>query len=124
MTGNLTFVAGALACSIHVTAIAHPLSAEECAEGGQFIRHAAMSRDAGMTKQAFMNRLAEDIALVQAFPPHLRWFVQDEQDERLLSAAAARVFDQPAEPEQHEATFIGACNQTTAWQEGAPPDSR
>ncbi|MGH8679076.1 MAG: hypothetical protein ACREUQ_12070 [Burkholderiales bacterium] len=53
--------------------------------------------------------------LIQAFPRELRWFVQDERDEALLSAAAARVFDAPMQPEQHEAEFISDCIQTTAW---------
>jgi hypothetical protein len=48
----------------------------------------------------------------------LRWFVQDEHDERLLGSAAQRVFDQPMKPEQHEAAFVSDCIQTTAWQDG------
>lgn len=90
---------------------AHSLSLEECREGGEFIRHAAMSRDAGITRQFFMDRLEQDIALIQAFPPELRWFVQDDYDARLLSAAAASVFDSPGSPEQHEARFVSDCIQ-------------
>ncbi len=92
---------------------AHSLSVTECSEGGEFIRHAEMSRDAGITKEFFMSRFAEDVALIQSVPPDLRWFVQDEADERLLARAAARVFDQPTTPEQHEAAFIRECLETT-----------
>ncbi|MGH8632404.1 MAG: hypothetical protein ACREU7_16775 [Burkholderiales bacterium] len=109
-------LAGAIALTASGVSSAHPLTLEECAQGGEFIRHAAMSRDAGVTKQIFMNRFAEDIALIQAFPPELRWFVQDEHDERLLGSAAEQVFDQPMKPEQHEAAFVSDCIQTTAWR--------
>lgn len=86
---------------------------EECIEGGEFIKHAAMSRDAGITRKFFMNKLEEDIMLIQAFPPYLRWFVQDESDEKLLTGAAARVFDEPLAPEEHEAGFIEECLRTS-----------
>lgn len=104
-------IALALAVNSDGPAAAHSLSLAECREGGEFIRHAAMSRDAGITRQFFMDRLEQDIALVQAFPPELRWFVQDDHDARLLSAAAAHVFDSPATPEQHEARFVSDCIQ-------------
>lgn len=116
MTRLTAAVAGAIALTVPGLSSAHPLTLEECAQGGEFIRHAAMSRDAGMTKQVFMNRFAEDLVLIQAFPPELRWFVQDEHDERLLGTAAEKVFDQPMKPEQHEAAFVSDCIQTTAWR--------
>jgi hypothetical protein len=111
-------LAGAFALTVPGLSSAHPLTLEECTQGGEFIRHAAMSRDSGITRQFFMDRFAEDMALIQAFPPQLRWFVQDEHDERLLGSAAQRVFDQPMKPEQHEAAFVSDCIQTTAWQDG------
>lgn len=119
MTRLAVLLAGVIALTAPGLAGAHPLTLEECTEGGEFIRHAAMSRDAGITRQLFMSRFAEDIALIRAFPPELRWFVQDEQDERLLGSAAERVFDRPMKPEQHEAAFVSDCIQTTAWQDGA-----
>jgi hypothetical protein len=119
MTRLTAAIAGAIALTAPGLSSAHPLTLEECAQGGEFIRHAAMSRDAGMTKQIFMNRFAEDLALIQAFPPELRWFVQDEHDERLLGTAAERVFDQPMRPEQHEAAFVSDCIQATAWRDTA-----
>jgi len=98
-------------------ATAHPLTLAECAEGGEFIRNAALSRDAGATREFFIGRLEEDLVLIQAFPPQLRWFVQDSFDEAFLSRRVERVFDTPMKPEQHEAAFISDCIQTTALAE-------
>lgn len=110
---KLRVPAGALALAIAGYTFAHPLTLDECTEGGEFIRNAALSRDYGMSRAQFMGRLSDDIAMIQAFPPELRWFVQDENDEALLRGAAARVFDAPLKPEQHEAAFINECIQTT-----------
>ena len=66
-------------------ATAHPLTLAECAEGGEFIRNAALARDAGASREFFIGKLAEDLILIQAFPPQLRWFVQDAADEEFLS---------------------------------------
>ena len=96
---------GGIACA----AAAHDLTLAECAEGGDFIMHAAMSRENGMTREAFLERMESDIRMIQAFPPHLRWFVQDEDDEELLTSAARLVFDSPREPESHQSEFLAAC---------------
>ena len=88
---------------------AHALTLAECREGGEFIRNAALARDNGVTREFFVGKLEEDLALIQAFPPHLRWFVQDAGDEKLLTDAVLQVFDVPAEPEQHEAVFVHRC---------------
>ena len=97
-----------LAC-LAAPAGAHDLSFNECIEGSDFIRNAAMSRDYGITRDEFISRLHGDIAAIQAFPPHLRWFVQDEEDERLLVAHAERVFDEPKAPESHQSGFLEVC---------------
>ena len=96
-------------------ATAHPLTLAECAEGGEFIRNAALARDAGASREFFIGKLEEDLILIQAFPPQLRWFVQDAVDEEFLSRRLERVFDEPMKPEQHEAAFISDCIQTTAF---------
>jgi hypothetical protein len=98
-------------------AAAHPLTLAECAEGGEFIRNAALARDAGATREFFIGKFEEDLILIQAFPPQLRWFVQDAVDEEFLSRRVERVFDKPVKPEQHEAAFISDCIQTTAFAE-------
>ena len=98
-------------------ATAHPLTLAECAEGGEFVRNAALARDAGASREFFIGKLEEDLLLIQAFPPQLRWFVQDAMDEEFLSRRVARVFEKPMKPEQHEAAFISDCIQTTAFAE-------
>jgi len=88
---------------------AHELTSSECREGGDFIKHAAMSRDYGVSREMFLDRMQSDLAMIQAFPPHLRWFVQDPDDEELLSGAARLVFDAPRAPESHQSAFLEAC---------------
>jgi len=114
MTAKLTTLAKQLALAAAIgglscAASAHDLTLAECAEGGDFIMHAAMSRENGMTREAFLERMESDIRLIQAFPPQLRWFVQDEDDEELLTSAARLVFDSPREPESHQSEFLAAC---------------
>jgi hypothetical protein len=53
--------------------------------------------------------MQEDLQAIQAFPPALRWFVQDAADEELLVSAAVRVFDVPRTPEDHRSDFVQAC---------------
>ena len=101
-------LAAAVGGLAHVTA-AHELTRTECVEGSDFIRHAAMSRENGMTREDFLERMQSDIRAIQAFPAQLRWFVQDEEDEELLTSAARLVFDVPQNPETHQADFLAAC---------------
>ena len=92
-------------------AAAHDLTLDECLEGSEFIMHAAMSRENGMTREAFLDRMESDIHMIQAFPPELRWFVQDEDDAELLTSAARLVFDAPREPQSHQSEFLAACTE-------------
>ena len=87
----------------------HPRTLEECLEGGDFIANAAFSRDNGMTREAFLGRLVDDIRLIQAFPPELRWFVVDPDDAQFLHEEASKVFDAPLRPEAHRAQFLSRC---------------
>ncbi len=112
---RLFAIAGVFALTTAGTVAAHPLSLQECTEGGEFIRNAALSREYGISREQFMGRLLEDMVAIKAFPPELRWFVQDEYDEAFLTQAVARVFDSPARPEQHEAAFVAECLQATAF---------
>ena len=84
-------------------------SANECIEGSDFIRNAALARDGGMSESTFIRRIHEDIAAIQALPPQLRWFVQDEDDAALLIAAATDVFRHPKDAEAHRADFLKLC---------------
>jgi hypothetical protein len=101
-----------------IQARAHPLTLVECNEGGEFIRNAALARDNGMSREIFVDKLTEDLVMIQSFPPQLRWFVQDSGDEKLLSDAVFKVFDEPMTAEQHESSFIGACIQTAQAGDG------
>ena len=101
-----------------IQVMAHPLTLAECTEGGEFIRNAALARDNGVTREFFVNKLVEDLIMIQSFPPQLRWFVQDSSDEKLLSDAVFKVFDEPMKAEQHEASFISACMQTAGSVDG------
>ncbi len=96
-------------CVLPVPAAAHPHSAGECREGGDFIRNAALSRDNGTTRQSFVGRLEEDFATIRAFPPPLRWFVADAEDEQFLRAEVETVFDAPVDSEAHRAGFVERC---------------
>lgn len=92
----------------------HPI--EECLEGGEFIRNAALSRDNGISREYFLTRLSEDLITIRAFPPQLRWFVRNEFDEALLTGAAERVFDAPQPARRHEIEFIDECMQSPGWR--------
>jgi hypothetical protein len=100
----------------------HDTSLNECLEGSDFIRNAALSRDNGMARGEFIDRMHADIQLIQAFPKELRWFVQDDSDAELLVGHAQKVFDDPGTPESHQAEFLQACvgrPESTALREDA-----
>ena len=90
-------------------ASASRLSMAECFEGADFIANAALARENGMSRAAFLGRLEDDIELIQAYPPQLRWFAKDREDEVFLYEWASQVFDRPLDPEQHRARFLAAC---------------
>jgi hypothetical protein len=92
-----------------VGARAQPHSAGECREGGDFIRNAALARDAGATREFFVGKLEDDLVAVRAFPPALRWFVHDAADEDFLRAEVYAVFDDPAASERHRDAFLERC---------------
>jgi hypothetical protein len=59
----------------------------------------ALSRDNGISRDFLMSRLAGDLLVIRSFPPESRWFARNEDDEALLTGAAARVFDAPQSPQ-------------------------
>ena len=83
----------------------------ECLEGSDFIANAAIARDNGISRDAFIARLDDDLTLIHAFPPELRWFAKDADDERFLRDEASAVFDTPGAPDDHRAVFLRACFQ-------------
>jgi len=102
-------LAGALLALTPLAARAAASTLEECIEGADFIAHAAQSRDNGLSRDAFLDRLEGDLVTIRAFPASLRWFVKDADDERFLRAAAETVFDRPQPPDRHRAAFFAAC---------------
>jgi hypothetical protein len=92
-----------------LTAAAQPHSAAECREGGDFIRNAALSRDAGATREFFIGRLEEDLVAIRAFPAALRWFARSAEDEAFLRTEVHEVFDAPAASELHRDGFVERC---------------
>ena len=88
---------------------AQPHSAGECREGGDFIRNAALARDGGTTREFFVGRLEEDLQLIRAYPPALRWFVHDPDDEIFLRTEVKAVFDAPESSERHRIEFLERC---------------
>jgi len=104
---RLLLLAAAAACS--VAAAAQPHSAGECREGSDFIRNAALSRDAGASREFFVGRLEDDMLAIRSYPPALRWFVRDTTDEAFLRAEVHAVFDAPAASELHRDAFLERC---------------
>jgi len=102
-----------MACLVSFGAAASSHTVAECFEGSDFIGNAAMARDNGVSRAAFLDRLEEDLAMIRAYPPALRWFAKDAADERLLQDAAAEVFDAPRRPDVHRARFLEICFGTT-----------
>ena len=90
-------------------AFAHKPTVRECREAGEFIRNAALSRDAGMPRADFLERLLGDLVAIRNHPPAMRWFAQDEDDEAFLVAAVERVFDVPMKSTEHESEMLGSC---------------
>ncbi len=88
---------------------AHALSLDECSEGSDFIRNAALARDEGMPERQFIAQFQADVQALQRLPAELRWFVQDKDDERFLLSAVLEVFRKPKPATVHQAQFAMAC---------------
>lgn len=97
--------------SVALTVQAGVPTVPDCLEGSDFVANAARARDNGMPRDAFLARMEEDFVVIRSFPPALRWFVKDDDDERFLLDAAARVYDRPQAPAQHQADFLAVCLQ-------------
>ena len=88
---------------------AHVPSMEECAQGSDFIRNAALARDEGMPERQFVAQFQADVQALQRLPAELRWFVQDKDDEAFLLSAVQEVFRKPRPAAVHQAQFAVAC---------------
>jgi hypothetical protein len=96
-----------LATATRVIGASH--TSAECREGGEFIRNAALSRDNGLPREAFLNHLIADLSVIRDLPARMRWFARDEADETLLVRHAERVYDYRMPPRDHEAAFLVEC---------------
>jgi hypothetical protein len=99
----------ATAAAWAIAAAAQPHSALECREGGDFIRNAALARDAGATREFFVGRLEDDLITIRAFPAQVRWFAHDYADEAFLRTEVHAVFDAPMASERHRDAFLERC---------------
>ena len=97
------------ASSLGFNANAHPLSAQECSEGSDFVRNAASSRENGMDGMTFLTKTLGDFVVIKSFPAEFRWFVKDRQDEDYLLKAVVAVFDNPQPPQVHQSEFYADC---------------
>ncbi len=102
-------LAVALSLTLLSSVSAHELSINECKEGADYIRNAAISRDSGITERKFMEVFETDMVMIQSVPRAMRWFVQDDEDEAFLRAQIGRVFQRPQSPQQHARDFAEAC---------------
>jgi hypothetical protein len=105
----LVFIVGFLCISFSSHGVSHTLSKEECAEGSDFIKNAALARENGMDGITFIAKMHDDFQVIKSFPPSVRWFAQDREEEDFLLAAAASVFEKPKEPTIHQNEFLQKC---------------
>lgn len=103
--------------TLPMLATAHTLSIEECSEGSDYIRNAALSRDGGISEAKFFEVFDHDLVLLMAIPPALRWFVQDDDDAEFLRAALLDVYHSPKLPQLHAENFAAACAARTEQRE-------
>ena len=92
------------------------LSIQECREAGDFIKNAALSRDNGITREFFIQKIEDDLIVIKSYPAEMRWFAKDDYREALLLGAAKRVFDEPTSAARHQIMFIDSCMQSPDWR--------
>ena len=100
---------GALLLATAMPVIASKHTSAECREGGEFIRNAAISRDNGLPKDAFLRHLIADLSMIRGLPEGMRWFARDEADESLLVRHAERVYDYRMSAKNNEEAFLAEC---------------
>ena len=100
---------GALLLATAMPVIASKHASAECRQGGEFIRNAAISRDNGLPKDAFLRHLIADLSMIRGLPEGMRWFARDEADESLLIRNAERVYDYRMSAKDNEEAFLAEC---------------
>lgn len=89
---------------------AHERTDKECREAGDMIEHVAQARDSG--SRTLAQTLADfraDIIAISQFPPEQRWFVEDEDDARVLLNGVERVWRAPKSPREQGDEFYEDC---------------
>lgn len=109
MSWRVRWMAACACATLALPVAAGSVTVEECFEGSDFIANAARARENGMSRSAFLARMQDDFQLIHAYPPALRWFAKDDDDERFLLDAARAVFDSPDTPDGHRVRFLEAC---------------
>ncbi len=99
-------------------------SMNECFEASDFISNAALSRDGGMSPEAFLGRMEDDFVAIRAFPNDLRWFAHDPDDESFLLNEAREGFKHPGPAEAHRRAFLQACVERMAEPENVDAGPR
>ena len=81
-TASRLLAAWVVACGFVLAdpAAASRPSMNECFEASDFISNAALSRDGGMSPEAFLGRMEDDFIAIRAFPNDLRWFAHDPDE--------------------------------------------
>jgi hypothetical protein len=127
MSTSARFLAAwVVACGLFLAdpAAASRPSMNECFEASDFISNAALSRDAGMSPEAFLGRMEDDFVAIRAFPNDLRWFAHDPDDESFLLNEAREVFKHPGSAEAHRRAFLQACVERMAEPENVDAGPR
>ena len=111
-----------LACSVVLPryAAAHALEDTECVEASDFIRNAALSRDNGFLEETFVERMRDDIAAIQSFPPQMRWVVQDDADAAMLIGAVQEAFRSSRSADDLRRQFLDSCRADSTAPSNAP----
>src|SRR6266545_699994 len=116
-------LAASIAAVVQVAGASVP-TMNDCLEASDFVANAARSRDNGVERAAFVARLQEDFVAIRAFPPSLRWFVKDADDETFLADGATAVYDEPNSPERHRQAFLRSCLERLADGSANDPSQR
>ena len=82
---------------------------QDCREGADFVGNAARSRDNGLDRERFIDRLESDLVMLQSVPPRLRWFARDDDDAQLLRRWSHRVFSLGEPVDRLQREFLADC---------------
>lgn len=82
---------------------------QECHEGSDFIKNAALSRDNGYSGERLVQQFDDDIMVLSGMDPQKRWFVRSPGATQFLRQALADVFAVRRKPKDGAAVFLRSC---------------